>query len=49
MKITGHRKVVQDGGIASRGTEAKGSKLYEDGRKETNLLQTVFFIQSQIL
>jgi len=49
MKNTGCRKVVQDRGIASRGTEVKGSKVCEDGRKETNSLQTVFFIQSQIL
>lgn len=48
MKNTGHRKAVQDRETANRGTEARGSKACEDGRRETNLLQTVFFIQSQI-
>lgn len=47
-KKSEHRKVVQDRGRANRGTEAWVSKACEDGRRETNLLQTVFFIQRQI-
>lgn len=47
-KKSGQRKVVQDRERANRGTETWVSKACEDGRRETNLLQTVFFIQSQI-
>lgn len=47
-KKSGQRKVVQDRERANRGTETWVSKACEDDRRETNLLQTVFFIQSQI-